>query len=397
MSHEERLHRLLPEVYEAAANPDLWPPLLGDLAEHLGGTACALTVHNFGLHEGTIYKASGYDPDCVRSYAERYAPRNPGLGEERRYRPCGTISLGQELVPEAELVGSEFYNEWLRPQGLHHRLCAVVRRDGGSAVYLSVMRPPAKEAFGPEEIARARPLLPHLEQAVRLHRRLTLLQMERDAAQHALDLLPTGILLVDDRSKVVVANRRAEEILEAGDGLTVRGGAVRAVDETDRLRTMVAGAVRTAQGRATTPGGALTVSRRSAKRPLSVLVSPMRGSCDLLGAAGPALAAVLVVDPEQPVNVDEERLCQLYGLTRVEARLAWQIAQGKSVEEAAAALRIAVNSARTYLKRIFDKTGVHRQAELVRLLLIGPAELRRGDCARSVTPARQGEHSAIFF
>jgi hypothetical protein len=111
-------------------------------------------------------------------------------------------------VPDAELIVSEFYNEWLRPQGLHHRLCGVVLRDQGSAVYLAAMRPRDREMFGPDEMACLRQLLPHLEQAVRLHRRLTLLQMERDEAKHALDLLPTGIMIVGDKGEVLITPKK---------------------------------------------------------------------------------------------------------------------------------------------------------------------------------------------
>ena len=63
---------------------------------------------------------------------------------------------------------------------------------------------------------------------------------------------------------------------------------------------------------------------------------------------------------------------ELYALTVVEARLAAWLAQGKSVHEAAAAMGITVNTARAYLKRIYDKTGVRRQPELVRVLLSLP-------------------------
>ena len=65
MWDEKRLNALLPQIYEAAVRPHLWAPVLHNLAEHLAGTACALAVHNFGLREGTIYKAWGYDPDFV--------------------------------------------------------------------------------------------------------------------------------------------------------------------------------------------------------------------------------------------------------------------------------------------------------------------------------------------
>jgi DNA-binding CsgD family transcriptional regulator len=37
---------------------------------------------------------------------------------------------------------------------------------------------------------------------------------------------------------------------------------------------------------------------------------------------------------------------------------------------------ITVNTARAYLKRIYSKTGVRRQPELVRLLLLGLPRLR---------------------
>jgi hypothetical protein len=96
-SVEERLQLPIPLVYEAATNPDAWSLLLHDLAEHLCSTACALSAYNFGLHEGTIYSAWGYDPDYVRSYVDYYAPLNVWLQEEGRYRPTGAISIGQHI------------------------------------------------------------------------------------------------------------------------------------------------------------------------------------------------------------------------------------------------------------------------------------------------------------
>ena len=50
------------------------------------------------------------------------------LDRERNYRPSGRIHLGENLVPERRLVTTQFYTEWLLPQDLHHRLCAVLVR-----------------------------------------------------------------------------------------------------------------------------------------------------------------------------------------------------------------------------------------------------------------------------
>lgn len=62
-----------------------------------------------------------------------------------------------------------------------------------------------------------------------------------------------------------------------------------------------------------------------------------------------------------------------YGLTSQEARLALLIGGGATVRAAAERLGITVGTARQHLKRVFAKTDVGRQAELV-LLLNRPAE-----------------------
>jgi DNA-binding CsgD family transcriptional regulator len=54
------------------------------------------------------------------------------------------------------------------------------------------------------------------------------------------------------------------------------------------------------------------------------------------------------------------------------------LAQGESPREIADRLGVSVGTLRIQLKAIFSKTGVRRQAELVRLLLLSPAGLADG-------------------
>ena len=86
-------------------------------------------------------------------------------------------------------------------------------------------------------------------------------------------------------------------------------------------------------------------------------------------------AALFISDPESVILTNKDRLLQLYGLTRAESRLAAKIAEGRSLDEAAAVLNITTQTARSYLKCILRKTGTKRQVELVRLLLLSPAHL----------------------
>ena len=57
---------------------------------------------------------------------------------------------------------------------------------------------------------------------------------------------------------------------------------------------------------------------------------------------------------------------KLYDLTETEARVAAFLVTGRTMAEVATELGITLETARTHTKRILDKTGCHRQAELVR-------------------------------
>jgi DNA-binding CsgD family transcriptional regulator len=78
----------------------------------------------------------------------------------------------------------------------------------------------------------------------------------------------------------------------------------------------------------------------------------------------PSVVAI-ITDPEKQIRVLPELLEHLYGLTRREAAVAAKLADGKSVEDLAHELGISYETARTHLRRIFDKTGTSRQSELV--------------------------------
>ena len=65
----------------------------------------------------------------------------------------------------------------------------------------------------------------------------------------------------------------------------------------------------------------------------------------------------------------------IYELSPMQKQLAGHVAQGLSLPEIAATMGISANTARTHLQRIFEKTGVHNQTALVRVLLSAASPL----------------------
>jgi DNA-binding CsgD family transcriptional regulator len=85
-------------------------------------------------------------------------------------------------------------------------------------------------------------------------------------------------------------------------------------------------------------------------------------------AFSPCRGLILVVDPDSQVHFARDAFAKLFGLSPAECRLAVALLNGLQLEVAAGELRISYETARTTLKRIFQKTGTDRQAELVVLL-----------------------------
>ena len=111
------------------------------------------------------------------------------------------------------------------------------------------------------------------------------------------------------------------------------------------------------------PMRASPTTRPDVQVELLPLLGPVRDR--LFG--GHALLVVRQTEKVRPAN--PALLQQRYGLRPKEAELACHLASGLPLHEAAGLCGLTYTSARTYLDRIYDNTGTHRQPELVRLVL----------------------------
>jgi DNA-binding CsgD family transcriptional regulator len=111
----------------------------------------------------------------------------------------------------------------------------------------------------------------------------------------------------------------------------------------------------------------MLVQRPSGARAFGLVVAPMPSPPSGLAAAHVA-AVILISDPEADSGALREILRRLYQLSDREAEFAVRIAEGERLEEAARHAGVTYQTARSYLKSIFMKLGVNRQADLVSLV-----------------------------
>jgi len=283
------------------------------------------------------------------------------------------------LVADADFLRTEMYNEIVRPMN-GFRAGVFAWHGRIRSRYVAVCRPPKAPDFAPVELQALQLVLPHFAAAQRLRRRLAASELLVAESRSVLEALDSGVILVDSDCRPDFVNRRAAEIARRHRGLRLSSAGVAAAlpAETRLLRQLVAAmsaiVARPAEAAPPRPAAAsarLCLSDPDGGAPLVLTVAPVTAVDPTYGRCGPARAAIFVSAPDAARSVDERALVAAFSLTAREAEVAAQLASGATIGSLAAAWGISANTVRGYLKAVFDKTGTHRQADLVRLVMQG--------------------------
>lgn len=428
---EHLLTSLVYSIYRTIYEPQRWSMILKECQHLLGGDGCDIAITQSMEKAGRIVSHAGnYDESYIKTYNDYYGRLNPWLQKSERYFVDDAVWTGQDLCPHEQLIRTRFYNEWLRPQNLHHRVCGVICNDRYTSIYLSVLRRRSRDAFERHELNILHKLTPHLRQVFELQRLLgPTLASRPESLFDTAHRLSRAVALVGPDNRVDDANAAGTRLIDDAKALAANGP----------LWARINGALRTAAGRSGEAGAQLDLTASDGSRlPVTVVPLPADAAPDrtepavvIVGREAPADPHApgggaaeesenarqkrtwrpLVIDGETPAaqttaqdaaardgrdaparpglsagecrlvmrdSDDEARIGKLraiYGFTRAEARLSMLLACGRNLQESAKALSVSITTVRTHLQRIFSKTETHHQGELVAMLIAGPARL----------------------
>ena len=365
MHPSNALVEMIEQAYAAALDPVHWQDFTTSVGQHFRDGSTIF------WHANQIAASHRYEAKVLRALDERYAAINPWM-PKKMLMPSGMLHRTEELYPEGELVKTEFYADLMAPNDLFKGFGISLFNDR-RFTFLSVIR--SKKAGAPTagELRLLAQLTPHLQRAVQVHERLELSSPLGATALATLDELKRGVVFVGPNRNMIYANRAAALILAGRDGLFLDGKGVcrasRAAEQglLDRLLDGAIGGRWRSEGDTSSSGGVMLVQRPSGARAFALVVAPMPSPPFGLAAAHVA-AAILISDPEADSGALRDILRRLYQLSEREAELAVRIAEGERLEQAARNLSVTYQTARSYLKSIFMKLGVDRQAELASLV-----------------------------
>ena len=372
VSERDTFERLLASLHKAALDPDLWPTTSALIDEAVAAQGNALLIAEGIRRDAPMLFAAGYyrgerRPDLERDYLGNYHPWDERVVGLRRLPDSKLVHI-TELYSEQQLKTSRSYNEFSGRSSGQNSL--NVRMDGpdGSNITWAILDPVKGRDWQSAQIQMIERLLPHIRQFVRVRQALANAKALGVSLTRLLDNMRLGVVHLDRRGRIIEANDRARGILERRDGLFDRGGFLHArvpADDTT-LQQLLARALPTLGSEVT--GGSMRVRRLVDWLPLALHVDPV-SSAELDFGGWPVFALVLIEEPDSRARISSQLVALRLGLSPAESRVAAALAEGLSVRQIAAVTGRKEGSVRWQVSRIYQKLGISRQVDLVRLVL----------------------------
>ncbi|NMO00280.1 helix-turn-helix transcriptional regulator [Gordonia sp. TBRC 11910] len=351
-------------IYESAINPATWISALERISALFNATATSL-ISGRGPSRTLLASTSSAE---VQSAYRGHFHQLDYVTESVEQAPVGLIRTGTTLVAPGS--DSEFGHDFLRRFDLRTGLFVPLHGDP-SPVSLLIAGPQAnRESESADAIRTGDRLTVHLRHALRTQHALADLHATRTLTADVIDTARHGIIIVRADLQCMQMNHAAEHIVAAGDGLRVHAGRLTAHRSTTDQR--LTARLHAATDPADRVGASMICERSTGDRPYVVHIvpiSPHDAATTWDHTTITTFALVVLVNPDRIPQPSSALLIELFGLTTAEADVALRVLAGDGLAPIADDLHISTATVKTHLQRIFTKTGTHRQAELVRLLL----------------------------
>ena len=357
---------LLLRLYGACTESRRWREVLDLLCTETGArSAVVQAVRVQGSKVSTYWTAhdSWLDMFCYDAFISDVT--NPRMQCDRLLKVSGSLGDDADLFCDAERPIVQRLQAQLREIGLGRFLGALLPAGPDRYVALALHRDIHDASdFSTRQRDRIASLMPHFQQAVSLAETVAANRPAEALLRCHLDRWQCGLVVCDASGEVQWLNQKAQAHLNAGHGLFVRDGALRAAGVQSQQRLAKA-LDEQAKGRAP---GFLAIQSGDTSWHLALQ------ALDPLGTDGQEKALLITLTDNHPAGqIPAEALMALFELTGAEARLASALVGGTSLEQYASLRGVTVGTARYQLKQVLAKTGSSRQSDLVRRVLCSAA------------------------
>lgn len=353
----DKIDDLLLALLNGAFETPLWSSFLDALRHHTKADYASLVFRPSGMPANTVFhlfSGNRCPPVIQQLYRNSFYKEDPTPYHDMEE---GRVYTLDELLNKDNPTHEAYLKAIMVPSGMNAARMVRVEEPSGESAWITITRD--KRDFTKRDNELLFAIVPYLRSVLRSFIVLERARTDAMLAGNAIQRLSYGWLTLDATGRVLETSDNGRDILENSGSLHrdqqgfLKGSSAQQGREIrDAIKTL-----------ATTDNAkprAIVVSREPW---LDILLVPA-GREAVSAKSVPAVIAY--VHGDNSLSVDRcEQLTQLFGLSPSEARLALALGRGMSITEAAGALNLTVESARTYSKKIYAKMGARGHSDLV--------------------------------
>lgn len=334
-----------------------WASFIPLLREALNATYANLIFRRIdGGPMEEVEIASGRAPDwVVPRYLQEFCHRDPI--PYFRMEP-GRICSYEELEGVRDLVDDPFRRNFLLPAGFAHFLIFRVTEPSGCNIWITVTREAESEPFGAVDRQLCERLAAHLSPALACRSALIRAVAEKAEYQRAAEMLSFGVIALDGRERIIRIDRTAKRSLACSPEILISRGRLRARADDARLQQSIRAALATRRAQSCHIPGRPGVDLLAV--PVELPLRPEANAPRLL---------VYISSGKRNFRDTSRHIAAAFDLPPTQARLATLLVSGLSLTDAAKKIGITEQTARTYSKQIYLRTGTNRQGDLIQRIL----------------------------
>ncbi len=369
MGPDQILLSLIGGIYDAALNPDTWNAVLPRIGAFVGSSAGGIFAHDSSRtrRDMSIVYEFGTDAEYRQLYVEKYRMLDPMAGTYF-VLDVGEVFSTSTVMSHAEFLQTRFYIELIRPRGWIDNICVYLDRTPESHAGFALFRNDREGVADEPARERLRLLVPHLRRAVLIGKIIEFKTAQAATFADALDGLSAAILFVDSSGRILHANASGRAMIAEGDVLRASlGRLIASAPDVDRALQDIFAAAGNDDAAIGAKGVTVPLAARDGERYVAHVLPLSSGARRSTGVGIAAAAALFIQKAALATRSPPEAIAKTYRLTAMEVRVLLTIVEVGGVPEVAETLGIGESTVKSHLKRLYEKTGAHRQADLVKL------------------------------